>query len=179
MRKILLLVSLLALSWGSYGQESRQERALARKNHLMIDPIVLIAGPILNVSYERALNEDLGVGLHSLLGLGAMDEMVQFSPFARFYLGGSHGAGFFMEGFVPVTNMEDDYQTYNPEGDYYTIVRDKKTSVGLGIGLGGKWLLKRNLMLEVSGGIGRKLINKGVHSESITGKWMIGFGYAF
>lgn len=179
MKIVLLLLGLIAGVSAGYTQETRRERAAANPNHIMIDPLFLIAGPILNFSYERAINEEVGVGLHSLLGLGAMDEFIQFSPFGRFYVAGSHGAGFFMEGFIPITSREDEYATYNAAGDYLTTVTERQTAVGLGIGLGGKWILKRNLMLEVSGGIGRHLINGGERFESVTGKWMIGFGYAF
>ncbi|RZF58423.1 hypothetical protein [Sphingobacterium corticibacterium] len=179
MKSTLLLFSLLAFVFVGHAQESRRERAVARPNHIMLDPISLIAGPVLNFSYERAINEDVGLGLHSLLGLGAMDEMIQFSPFGRLYVGGSHGAGFFMEAFVPITNMEETFQKYSDAHANYTEVTERRTSAGLGVGLGGKWLFKRNLMLEVGGGIARKFINTTDNTESITGKWMIGFGYAF
>lgn len=179
MRKILLFWSLMAFVFVSHAQESRRERAAARPNHIMLDPISLIAGPVLNFSYERAINEDVGLGVHSLLGLGAMDEMIQFSPFGRLYVGGSHGAGFFMEAFVPIVNKEETFEKYSDAHANYIEVTEQRTSVGLGVGLGGKWLFKRNLMLEVGGGIARKFINTTDNMESITGKWMVGFGYAF
>lgn len=179
MKRTLLLWGVMAFVMIGHAQESKRERAVASPNHIMLDPISLIAGPVLNFSYERAINEDVGLGLHSLLGLGAMDEMIQFSPFGRLYVGGSHGAGFFLEAFVPITNKEETFQKFSDIHANYIEATERRTSAGLGVGLGGKWLFKRNLMLEVGGGIARKLINTTENTESITGKWMIGLGYAF
>ena len=180
MKRILLLSSLLlAFVVSSQAQESRTERALARPNHVMIDPVFLIAGPIVNFSYERALNEDVGLGLHGLIGMETMDDQLQFSPFARFYVAGSHGAGFFLEGFVPIVNREETISEYVELYESNIEATKKHTSVGLGVGVGGKWLLKRNIMLEVSGGLARKLIKSTENTETLTGKWMFGIGYAF
>lgn len=146
---------------------------------MLIDPIFLIAAPALNASYERILNADYGVGVHALLGLGAMDEIVQISPYARMYLGQRYASGFFLEAFFPITSSEEYEDSYNSTGDYIgsgTTIR--KTTVGFGVGMGGKWVLKKNIIFELGGGVGRRLFYDGPN-EPLVGKWMLGVGYKF
>lgn len=187
MKRILLLTGLLLFVFSLASQaQSRRERVMQKKNHIMIDPITLVAAPAINFSYERVITEDFGLGVHGLFGVGNTDDyedwidhVVQVSPFARVFLAGSHGAGFFMEAFVPITSAKNHYEKYNNQGYYEWGYTDRHTTAGLGVGLGGKWLLKKSLMLEVGGGIGRRLINRNKNTDSLTGKWMIGLGYAF
>ena len=187
MKRTLLLTTLLLLVFSVTSQaQSRRERIMQKRNHIMIDPITLIAAPAINFSYERVITEDFGLGVHGLFGVGNTDDyedwidnIVQISPFARVFLAGSHGAGFFMEAFVPITSEKGYFDAYDSQHGNYTETTRRNTSAGLGVGLGGKWLLKKSLMLEVGGGIGRNLINKHRNQESLTGKWMIGLGYAF
>jgi len=187
MKKTLFLTGLLLFVFSLLSQaQSRRERIMGKKNHIMIDPLTLIAAPAINMSYERVITEEFGLGVHGLFGVGDTDDygdwidhVVQVSPFAKVFLAGSHGAGFFMEAFVPITSEKGYFGTYDTESGNYVETARRNTSVGLGVGLGGKWLLKRSLMLEVGGGLGRKLINKDQGQESLTGKWMIGLGYAF
>src|SRR5690606_38895679 len=153
MKKTLLLLSLMAFVMASHAQESRRERALAKRNHVTIDPISLLAGPILNISYERVVTEDIGVGVNGLFGLREtdqyndwIDDVVQVSPYARLFLAGSHGAGFFMDAFIPITNTRNYFDDNNSIDGYHTGTGKRSTSVGVGIGIGGKWMLKRNLV---------------------------------
>jgi len=141
------------------------------KHDLQIDPLFLVAGPFLNVSYERILTKDYGLGAHMLLGLGALDTEMQISPYIRMYMGRHHANGFFLEAFMPITtSREYTLWSYRPEIHH--------TTVGLGVGLGGKWVVKKNILLEIGSGVGRRFFYDG-SNESITGKYMFGVGYRF
>lgn len=180
MKKNLLICFLLSISFVAFSQETEESVSHTRKNDLLIDPIFLIAGPIVNASYERILNEDYGVGVHTLFGLGAMDEIVQISPYARMYTGKKYASGFFLEAFVPITSTKEDVSRYDDNTGNYIERRDERNStVGLGVGLGGKWVVKRSIVLEIGGGVARRFGYKGTTGEPITGKWMMGIGYKF
>lgn len=164
MRKIYFLSIFFIYSLNSFAQDD----AYKRKNDILLDPISLIAGPVVNASYERIFSSDFGAGISFIGGDGI--DMVQFSPFGRMYFGQKYANGFFLEGFIPITKTED----YN----YESSVEKTVTTVGAGVGLGGKWVLKRNILLEVGGGIARRF-RASEAEEDITGKWMIGVGYRF
>src|SRR5690606_20495023 len=157
MRKNLLLICLLCISGALFAQDSTRTVSYERKNDVLIDPIFLIAAPALNASYERILNADYGVGVHALLGLGAMDEIVQISPYARMYLGQRYASGFFLEAFFPITSSEEYEESFEKENTPST----RETTFGFGVGMGGKWVLKKNIIFEIGGGVGRRLFYDG------------------
>ncbi len=181
MKKIFLALLFSGLSLLSQAQDTS---SIERKNDITIDPILLLAVPALNVSYERLLTEDYGVGINALVGLGDdSDNFTQFSPFFRMYFGKGFASGFFVEGFIPVTtsDFETTYETtYDPVTGYYNYYTDfeKKTTVGFGVGLGGKWVVKRNIVFEGSIGIARRF-GGNLDYDNVTGKGMLGIGYRF
>ncbi|MCA5004335.1 hypothetical protein [Sphingobacterium bovistauri] len=168
MKRILFCVLFLISFMGSNAQEVNSEISNFRKNDLLLDPITLIAGPIINVSYERLLSADHGIGISFIGGNGI--DVTQISPFARMYFGSKYASGFFIEGFIPFTKSND----YN----YETSQDIEVSTVGAGFGLGGKWFLKKNFLFELGGGVARRFGANGAE-ENVTGKWMIGVGYRF
>ena len=156
-----------------------------RQNDVMISPIELIAAPLLNVSYERLLNENSGLGLNAIFYLGNDDENYSFSqlsPYYRMYFGKKYASGFFVEGFVPITTIKDEifYSYYYPDQGYFDYSSDTKTKtmLGIGVGFGGKWVAKKNIIFEASVGVGR-LFGSDENFTSVTGKGMLGIGYRF
>lgn len=171
---LLLLALVTSLSFG----QSEHAVDSIRKNDISIDPIFLIAVPLLNIAYERLVSADMGVGVNGVVGLDELNEGAQISPFVRMYFGQNYASGFFLEAFVPVTSFKEEVY-YDDGNGYYSNSRElRHTTVGLGVGLGGKWVLKRNLLFELGGGIARRFGHKG-DSEALTGKWMVGVGYRF
>ncbi len=165
---------------------SAQESGSERKNDIVLDPILLIAVPMINVSYERILNKDMGVGVNAMIVLDKdVDDFKQVSPYFRYYMGRKYASGFFFEGFVPVTFQKDDF--YGSDYDditntYYYSYRGNKTvtTVGIGFGVGGKWVIKDRLVIEASGGIARRFGNGERYDVGeVTGKIMGGIGYRF
>lgn len=150
------------------------------QNDIMISPIELIAAPALNVSYERLLNADNGLGLNLFTFFGKKEDgnFTQISPFYRAYFGKKYAGGFFVEGFVPITMTRDIYY-YSNSGPYDTAHEVKETTFGAGVGFGGKWIAKKNILFEASIGIARRFGMKDDYNDPITGKGMLGIGYRF
>jgi len=179
MKKIILALLFSTFSLVANAQETPSSE---QKNDITADPVLLIAVPAINVSYERLLNADSGIGVNALIGLGEeLESFTQFSPFYRFYFGKKFASGFFVEAFVPITSTTEyvDYETYMNGVYSWETKEEKATTVGFGVGLGGKWIVKRNIVLEASWGIARRLKSDDSYIEPITGKVMLGIGYRF
>lgn len=176
MKKIIFFL-LLIVGFSNFNAQTSDNPEPERKNDIMIDPIVLIAAPAVNFSYERLLNKDAGLGINAVFGLGRdFENFSQFSPYYRMYFGKKYASGFFVEGFLPVTFTEDEVYHMAGNSGYYT--SENSTTVGLGVAFGGKWVVKRNVVFEASGGIGRRFGNNDEISP-VTGKGMLGIGYRF
>ncbi|MEC5158446.1 DUF3575 domain-containing protein [Chryseobacterium sp. MP_3.2] len=184
MKKLLLIASLVF----AVTVQAQEETSAQRQNDIMISPIELIAGSTLNVSYERLLNKDSGIGINAILLLDNGDSggglQSQISPYYRMYFGKKYAAGFFVEAFVPITMSNDSvYMPYNgsSSGYYESSYRyEKNTTIGAGIGFGGKWVARKNIVFEVSGGVARRFGMSDEYNDTpITGKGMLGIGYRF
>lgn len=93
----LLLLSLLSVFSLNNAQDKKQ-----RKNDIIADPILLIAIPLANVSYERLISENMGLGLNAMLTLSSNNESFkQFSPYFRYYLGKSMPLDFSSKDLYP------------------------------------------------------------------------------
>jgi len=188
MKKLFTILTVFITLFSLHAQEmnSNQENSQERKNDILADPVLLIAIPLVNVSYERLVSKDMGIGINAMITLNdEVDDFKQFSPYFRFYMGKNYASGFFLEGFVPVTiETVDTYGNYydSPTNTYYysNIGSKNLTTVGIGFGVGGKWVIKNRLVLEASGGIARRFgdFNKYDIGE-VTGKIMGGIGYRF
>lgn len=188
MKKLFTILTVLFSAINLFAQDanSTQESESQRKNDILADPILLIAVPMINVSYERLLSKDMGVGVNAMITLSNdVDDLKQVSPYFRYYMGRKFAQGFFFEGFVPVTAQKRDYYSTNydePTNIYYSSYRGTTTvtTVGLGFGVGGKWVIKDRLVIEASGGIARRFGNQDRYDVSeVTGKIMGGIGYRF
>lgn len=182
MKRLLLSFSLFFGLFSAQAQETEKQR----KNDVLADPILLIAVPMANVSYERLLSENKGLGINAMIKLDPEDgRFSQFSAFYRMYFGKKYASGFFLEGFIPVTTESNDIYSYNYDdinGYYYTssVTKGNFTTAGIGFGVGGKWVMKNNLVIEASGGIARRFGNRDKHYfDEVTGKIMGGIGYRF
>lgn len=183
MKNILFLTVVLTATINLKAQEESTESV--RQNDIMLSPIELIAAPALNFSYERLLNENSGIGINGLFYLGndGGDEydMTQISPYYRLYFGKKYASGFFVEGFVPITMTNDTYYSYyaGPGYSYSETREEKNTTIGIGVGFGGKWVARKNIIFEASLGIARRFGMDEKYDSSITGKGMLGIGYRF
>ncbi|MFL9834218.1 DUF3575 domain-containing protein [Chryseobacterium terrae] len=183
MNKFLLGISLILGTFAAQAQENTEKE---RKNDILADPILLIAVPLANVSYERLISQNKGIGINAMITLDRSDDkFMQFSPYFRYYLGKKYASGFFFEGFIPVTTEENYHYNYNYDdinGYYYTssVRKNNFITVGIGFGVGGKWVINDRLVIEASGGIARRFGDRDKnYFEEVTGKIMGGIGYRF
>ena len=125
------------------------------RHELKINALYLVLG-IAEISYEYILNEESSVGLSALVSI-EKDIGIENAGTAyyRFFFGEKYAAGFFAEAFGMIST--EDVTEYIGgggffQGDYRTV---RETNFGLGIAVGGKFLTKKGLSLEVYGGVGR------------------------
>lgn len=181
MKKTIILVASLLFCYTGFGQE-KKEVSDFKKNEIKINALYLVLGAF-DLTYERAINDEssFGTSVTFLVDKEAdISTAFAISPYYRFYFGKKPVSGFYMEGFSLYQSVKrDNYYYY--DGDTY--VDEKVQAFALGIGLGGKWYTKRNVMFEIGAGIGRNLsISSNVPNtdyEKITGKIAIAVGYRF
>lgn len=180
MKKTFLAFAIVA---GFLTINAQEESSAERQNDIMISPIELIAAPALNISYERLLNKDSGIGINGLFDFQKDTEnsASQISPYYRMYFGKKYASGFFVEGFVPITMTADTRYKYVSGPGYYssTPYSEKNTTIGLGVGFGGKWVARKNIIFEASIGIARRFGIDSSYDAPITAKGMLGIGYRF
>lgn len=166
-----------------------------KKHEIKLDPTYLIFAGALNISYERILSEESGLGVSLILSNGKeINTTFSLTPYYRFYFGRKSAAGFFIEGFTSINSFEYDFdkhiQISNPDPAYnynYYYERKSSTDLAIGIGLGGKWITNKGVIFELSGGIGRNLLNDystgnndGLPStQELVGRGGISIGYRF
>lgn len=190
MKKMCLLGSLLFVFLLAPLQVSAQKDSVRisyekgyGNNDVMINPIALVLG-IGNISYERIISDDQGIGVSTIFQI---DDYVtggkpffQLTPYYRYYLGRQRAGGFFIEGFMGLnTGKREIYNnTFDIKFSDNRSVEENYTNFGLGIGFGGKWVAKNNIIFEASFGLGRTLGAKDYDSK-LFGKGMLGIGKRF
>lgn len=175
MKRLLVLLCLTVFAFG-YSQD--KETADLKKNEIKGNALFLVAGA-LEVSYERLLNEESGVGVSLFVPyLNDINTKFSLSPYYRFYFGKKPAAGFFAEGF----GMINSYTQQASSGSFFTNYSGPEkniTDFALGFGIGGKWITSKGFLFEINGGIGRNLFNSTDTDYQIVGRGGITLGYRF
>lgn len=164
MRKIVLFLSLITYTT-SFSQEKEVETF--KKNELKLNAVYLLGGA-LDVTYERILTPESGVG--GTMFISFNNELTQefsLTGFYRFYFGKKIASGFFIEGFGALNqfdNSDDYYERYELNGNWETIYDENYSKVvitdfALGFAGGSKWVTKKGLIFELYVGAGRNLFN--------------------
>jgi hypothetical protein len=177
MKKICFILTVLLMSNFGFSQET--ETPNFKKNELKGNALFLILGS-LDMTYERILNEESGVGIALSIPVDKYNWDINFSAtgFYRYYFGEKPAAGFFGEAFGMVNNVDD--WIYYEDGNEYNYRQKTLTDFALGIGLGGKWVTKKGLLLEINAGIGRNLFNSKYERDfELIGRGGITLGYRF
>ncbi|MDD2984779.1 DUF3575 domain-containing protein [Flavobacterium sp.] len=175
MKKLFLLL-LCLLSLNLFAQE--EGKSSFKRNEIKGNALFLVLGTF-EATYERLINEESGFGI-SLHVPFTNDSDINFSvtPYYRFYFGKKPAAGFFVEGFG-MLNQVDDY-IY----DYNSNFEDKNetiTDFAFGLGLGGKWITNRGVIFEINAGVGRNLFSEYNENRDyeFIGRGGITVGYRF
>jgi hypothetical protein len=154
MKKIFILLLCIAGLNASAQEENRLD---FKKNEFKGNALFLVLGT-LELTYERLINEESGVGISVHVPFtNESDINFSVTPYYRFYFGKKPAAGFFVEGFGMLNQVEDSIYDYNSNFE------DKEktiTDLAFGLGLGGKWITKRGVLFEINAGIGRNLFNE-------------------
>ena len=150
-----------------------------KKNELKGNALFLVLGAV-EVSYERILNEDTGLGVSVFfVAEDDFETSFSFTPYYRAYFGKKTAAGFFVEGFSMLsTGKNGTYSQYDSVNqNYYTVEGERYSDFALGFGLGSKWIHKKGYVFEINAGIGRNLLSKS--SPEVVGRGGITLGYRF
>jgi hypothetical protein len=175
MKKLFVLICLTSSLLG-FSQE--KETTDFKRNELKGNALFLVAGA-LEVSYEKLLNEESGVGVSLFLAItDDFDTNFALTPYYRFYFGKKPAAGFFVEGFGTLNSYDDSiYTGQNSSYNYYKDI--SRTDFALGFGLGSKWTTKSGFLFEINAGVGRNLFNSSDTDHEIVGRGGIILGYRF
>jgi len=177
MKNVLLLSFLMFSIFSVNAQENETNDHSLKKNEIKINGLYLVVGAI-EVTYERLLNEESGVGISVFLPIDddINDDINYYiSPYYRMYFGKKYAAGFFVEGFGLLSSVK---KTFSNFGDDVFFNEENVTNFALGIGVGGKWVTNRGFLAELNFGVGRNLF-KGDSTEDFVGKVGITLGYRF
>ena len=176
MKKLFTTISLIVFVLGF-----SQDKAISDfpKNEIKGNVIYLLAGAI-EVTYEHLLNDESGLGVSLFVPISNdFDTKFSLSPYYRFYFGKKPAAGFFVEGF----GMLNSYTQHTSDGGYWSSnyfgPEKDITDFALGIGLGGKWVTKRGVLFELSGGLGRNLFNSSDTDHQMVWRGGLTIGYRF
>jgi hypothetical protein len=166
--KINLILCLIigSLCSSMLGQVSN-EQLFNERSELRINGLALLAGPALDVSYERILSSSSGIGAGLFLGLSGDNfgsQNFALTPFYRFYFFDlkDYGArGFFVETFTSFASVRsyDGGSLPFPEGDFEEPKQKDLFQWSLGFAAGRKWVNKRGFSFEFFLGLGRYLLN--------------------
>lgn len=178
MKKNLFVFALL-FSVLSFAQENEKTFNFKR-NELKGNALLLVLGSF-DVSYERLINEESSVGFAVNLPFDKDNWDINYTAtaFYRYYFGKKPAAGFFGEAFGMLNNVDDWVYNYSPVE--YNYQPKTLTDFALGIGLGGKWVAKNGLLLELHTGVGRNLFNNQYDDRDyeLIGRAGITVGYRF
>ena len=150
-----ILIALL-ISVSAFAQEHRN-------NEIRLNLGTTIVGLYPEISYERIISNDLGIG--ASLGFGSGNEFAlnfNFTPFVRWYSIDNQpngrcrcGTGFFIEANTAVFSYRNRYWDWHLERS----VESNTFDVGFGFGIGWKRLSRNHWTSEVLLGVGRGVVN--------------------
>lgn len=147
---VVILFFLMAVSYGQTNKTS----IFDRNHELKIGAIKLLAGPIMEGTYEYINSKDFTYGVSLLVNLNnsnRFNEDFSITPFVRFYFQESkeYGAnGFFVEGFGKISTGESNEWLFEDEN---------YTATALGLSIGKKWINSSGFVFETLLGVGRTL----------------------
>jgi|TARA_B110000902_G_scaffold246315_1_gene301305 hypothetical protein len=181
MKKNYLFSAMLFSIFALNAQNETIITALEKKNEVKFNVLLPLAGTF-EATYERILNRKSSLGISFLTVFdkekGDEDENYTFSPFYRRYFGKKYASGFFIEGFT-MLNSTDGKQITDINGNLTPEEEPDVIDMSLGLGLGGKWVTKSGIILEINAGYGKLLFNADKTDHDIVAKFGFQLGYRF
>ncbi len=115
------------------------------------------------ITYERILNNENAIGISAAASLGKnsntnnddtiKDYSFSLIPYYRFYFGKKKAAGFFIEANTPMFSQR------HVESGFFRDEKKGGFGVGLGVGIGGKFMTKSGWIGEIYTGVAKTVIN--------------------
>ena len=145
------------------------------QNELKLDLIDILSLPAFDITYERIKDPYSSYGVSLFLNAGDNNsasrnwtDKLSLTPFYRFYFFNKRdfgGAGFFAEVFTKFSSGKHDVEYFNPDQNssgisYWETVEENFFDIAPGAAIGQKWINKKGWTFEISGGVGRFLLNK-------------------
>ena len=160
-------------------QVKKKKTVFEKKNEIKFNALLFVIQPI-ELSYERILTNDSGIGGSIYINREEYSGIkYSATAFYRTYFGKKIASGFFIEGFGMVNNGDIDNYYFNEDISERSDnrLRGTYTDLALGFSLGAKWVHRKNIYLEITGGIGRNLFTD--ISPEVVGRGGIIIGYRF
>lgn len=179
MTKYILILCLLFSGIITAQTEEKETNLNQNKHEIKLNSLMLLVGAFEGY-YEYILNEESSIGASVFFTFSDdLNNTKYLSPYYRVFFGKKHAAGFFFEGFGVLNSYE--YKTtafLNGVEAFSTSTNN--TDFALGLGIGSKWITKRNIVFEINAGIGRNLFNSNdINNAEIVGKFGLNVGYRF
>ncbi len=177
MMKKYFFIALLAFT-GIANAQNEATSIFDRRHEVKVGAIKLLAGPILEGTYEYIQSRDFTYGASILANLDTGNDYYEdfsITPFARFYFQETKefGAkGFFVEGFAKYSSGR------NTTDDFIDEESEKYSAAALGISLGKKWINRTGFVFEVLVGVGRTLGNSDAAPDALF-RGDLNIGYRF
>ena len=144
------------------------------QNELKLDLIDILSLPAFDITYERIKDPYSSFGVSMFINAGDNDsasrnwtDKFSLTPFYRFYFFNKRdygGAGFFAEIFTKFSSGKHDVEYYNfsdnSGSDYIRTEEENFFDIAPGAAIGQKWVNKKGWTFEITGGVGRFLLNK-------------------
>ena len=150
------------------------------QNELKLDLIDILSLPAFDITYERIKDPYSSFGVSMFINAADNDsasrnwtDKFSLTPFYRFYFFNKRdygGAGFFAEIFTKFSSGKHDVEYYNfsdnSGSDYIRTEEENLFDIAPGAAIGQKWVNKKGWTFEITGGVGRFLLNKDENDSS-------------
>ncbi len=175
MKKTLFIALVALLSTGAFAQApTADEEQLERRHEVKVNLISTIIGRAPEVSYEYALNQNMGVGTRATFSLsdnwyGGNHSFIA-SPYFRWYFPfwfyrpfdsiDRNASGYFVEINTGIGALRDEYVSSSVDGTSSGRTgTDSSMLFGMGVGTGYRLVMKRGWSFEGFGSIGRDFLH--------------------
>ncbi|MBT8287696.1 MAG: DUF3575 domain-containing protein [Bacteroidia bacterium] len=178
MRPTLFLIFCIFVTTAfSQNQSDSKNNNPDKVNEVRLDGLKLLAGPILEGTYEYIKNQNSGFGMSLLVNLNSDNdypENFSITPFYRMYFFNKrdYGAkGFFVEGFGKLATGKDGniLESFGNDENY--------TDLSLGMSLGNKWVNTNGFVFEVLLGVSRTLGSNYGNEAYLRGGLFVGYRF--
>jgi hypothetical protein len=177
MKKVIATTLILFYVFLGYAQDIGETIADFPKNEFQINMLNLLWFKYIDVTYERAINDESSFGINTMFSIEGESRFSDYesiyyfegftlTPYYRIYFGKKPTSGFFGEAFVIFSTGKYDYYQSDYSGcsdcssigSYGYPFRDF-TELGIGLSIGTKLLTKRNFVANIHAGVARNFLD--------------------